>query len=111
MKKSILEILETDTAAAHKLKLLMRYEGWKLLVDILTKNELDPLADDLRTKEYETIEKRNRDKDKLNNLEKVLNAPSFYASALAESPDGAPPSPDPYAQNIKEAEEINKADH
>lgn len=109
MKKSVLEILETDTEAAHKLRLLSKYEGWRLLVEILIKNEAEPLAADLRTKEYKTIEERNRDKDKLDNLEKLLNAPMVYVEILAKAESTAPATMDPYAQDIVEARKI--ADH
>lgn len=111
MKKSVLEILETDSEAAHKLRLLSKYEGWKMLVEILIKNEVEPLADKLRSGEYKTIEDRNRDRDKLNNLETLLNAPMNYVGILSGEIKIEQPPMDPYAQNIEEAKKISQGDH
>jgi len=105
-KKSILEILETDTDTAHKLRNLKGYVGWKLLAEILIKNEVEPLSDRLRNFDYKTIEERNRDKDKLDNLETLLNAPSFYIEALTTDPDKKEPTTDPYASTIEQAQEV-----
>lgn len=104
-KKSILEILETDSDAAHKLRLLAKYEGWRMLVEILTLNEINPLADRLRNHEYSSIEERNREKDKLDNLEMLLNAPSLYIAALDKKEEPRI-NPDPYASDIEEARRI-----
>jgi len=106
-KKSILEILETDTDAARKLRLLKKYDGWILLTEILNLNELIPLKEKLEEGEYETIEARNRDKDKLAQLKLLLNSPDFYITALEKDPNAAPPRLDPYPQTVEEVQEMN----
>lgn len=105
-RKSILEIIETDTDAARKLRLLTKYDGWILLTEILQLNEVIPLKEKLEDGEYDTIEERNRDKDKLAQLKLILTSPEFYIAALDRDPNSAPPPLDPYAQNIEEAKEV-----
>lgn len=102
----MIDNLETSEELAHKMKLLKNYPNFKLLQDILIRNEVEPLADRLRTyKGYKTIEERNVDVEKLENLEKIINAPEFYAESMMPG-DKSPPPLDPYAQDIDQAREV-----
>ena len=53
---------------------LLNSRGWKTL-SIFLEKDMNGLKEILTTKEYRTLEERNRDKDKLENLRKLYSFP------------------------------------
>ncbi len=64
-----------------ELNKLLKSKGWKIVCELL-QGDIEAYVSDLKRKDYETLEKRNTDKEILENLEGLQEYPKTHIEEL-----------------------------
>ncbi len=97
----ILQNLKNAVELREKLTILNNSDNWKLVCELLEKNDIEYLKSLLLTKEYQTLEDRNRDKDRLKIYQSLINLPDYYLKILQQE-ETEIKNPDPYFDKVDE---------
>lgn len=88
--------------ALEELKLT---RGWHI-IEAFMENDIKAIEQSLILGEYDTIENRNRDKDRVEGLKKLRDFPDFHISILRSQKEAV--EFDPYCKTRKEVEGLRE---